>query len=262
MCMRKPIRFSIGLVLSCFFFLAAGRCWAQNQPPVVDENETHGRKLLDDAIAALGGDAYLSVKDITLVGRFYQIYHGTASGASVFTDYLKYPDMERQELGKKKENIVIYNGDKAWDVDFRGVHPMLPAHIKEYWRTQKYSLDRILRMDLKTKNYRIYYDETDYVQPTTYDVVTLEDSHRERMSILINPQTHLPEAIRYRFKAADGSGVDRMESWFGNYHPVQGIMTPYHRDRIRNGERISETFVNEVKYNSGLPDSLFTPQKK
>ncbi len=231
----------------------------QSSTPV-DSSETRGQKLLQQAIEALGGQAYLTVKDMTLIGRFYQIFHGSTSGAAPFVDYIRYPDKERQELGKKKESIVIFNGDKGWDVDFRGAHPWVGEQVDEYLRNQKYSLDRILRFDLKTNKYRVYFDGTEYIQALTYDVVTLEDSNRERMSILLDSQTHLPEAVRYRFRAAGSSGVDHMETWVSNYQSIGGVMTPLKRERIRNGEPISQTFVTEVKYNTGLPDSMFRPK--
>jgi outer membrane lipoprotein-sorting protein len=235
-------------------------CAFSQTAPSADDTETRGRKMLKEAIAALGGDAYLSAKDFTLSGRFYQIYHSVTSGAAVFVDYIKYPDKERQEIGKKKESIIIYNGDQGWDIDYRAVRAMTFEQMESYHRDQRYSLDRILRFDLKANKYRIYYDGSDLIEATKYDMVTLEDANRERMSILLNSRTHLPEALRYRLVDPKTGGVDRMESWYGNFQLVEGIMTPFHRERIRNGERISETFVNSMKYNSGLSDSLFTPR--
>jgi len=138
---------------------------------------------------------------------------------------------------------------------------MTAEEIEGYRRTQRYSIDRILRFDLRAKKYRAYYEGTEYAQATKYDVITLEDSNREKMSLLLNASTHLPVALRYRLVDPKTKGVDKMEIWYGNFRSLQGIQTPFHRERIRNGERISETFVNEVHYNSGLQDSLFTAQE-
>lgn len=247
----------LGVIVSLILvFLAAGM-QAQTSAPAADEAESKGRKLLAMAIAALGGEVYLTVNDFTLTGRFYQIYHGATSGAAVFVDYVKYPDKERQEIGKKKESILINNGDRGWDIDYRAVRFQTAEQIENYIRAQKYSLDRLLRFGLKSGKYRIYYDGTEYVQPSTYDVVILEDTNREKWTLLLNTSTHLPEALRYKLVDPKNGGVDKMESWLGNFQRVQGIMTPFHRERIRNGQRIAETFVNDVKYNTGLSDALF-----
>jgi outer membrane lipoprotein-sorting protein len=249
------------LLLSLLVVPWGGRIGGTQSPALqVGEPENQGLKKIDEAIAALGGNAYLSVQDITLSGRGYQIFHGSTSGAGVFVDYIKYPDKERLELGKKKESILIYNGEQGWDIDYRAVRAVVADQMESYHRTQKYLIDRILRFDLKAKKYRAYYEGTEYTEATKYDVITLEDTSREKMSLLLNTSTHLPVALRYRLVDPKTKGVDKMEAWYGNFRSVQGVMTPFHRERIRNGERISETFVNEVKYNSSLPDSLFTAQ--
>lgn len=256
---KNRIRKSRGFILLLVFGLVV--CcsvgWSQAPPSPVDETETRGQQMLSAAIAALGGGKYLSVQDFTVTGRFYQIFHGVTSGAAVFVQYVKYPDKERQEIGKKKESIIINSGDQGWDIDYRAVRALTGEQVENYRRMQKYSLDRILRFDLKAKKYRVYFDGTEFIQGIKYDVVTLEDANRERMSLLLNASSHLPEALRYRLVDPKSKGVDRMENWYGNYQSVQGIMTPFHRERIRNGERISETFINEIKDNPGLSDALF-----
>lgn len=232
--------------------------WSQSPALQGDEAANPGQKMLEEAIAALGGNAYLSVRDITINGRGYQLFRESTSGAAVFVDYIRYPDKERLEIGKKKEIILVYNGDRGWEIDYRAVRAMTAQEMEGYQRTQKCSIDRILRFDLKAKKYRAYYEGTEYAQTTKYDVITLEDSNREKMTLLLDASTHLPVALRYRLVDPKTKGVDKMEIGYGNFRAVQGIQTPFHRERIRNGERISETFVNEVQYNSGLQDSLFT----
>ena len=45
-----------------------------------DTAEQRGRKVVDDAIAALGGDAFLHVQDRTETGRAYSFYNSQMSG--------------------------------------------------------------------------------------------------------------------------------------------------------------------------------------
>ena len=60
-----------------------------------DTAEQRGRKVVDDAIAALGGDAFLHVQDRTEIGRAYSFYDSKMSGASpvakIYTRYLTPP---------------------------------------------------------------------------------------------------------------------------------------------------------------------------
>jgi hypothetical protein len=41
------------------------------------------------------------------------------------------------------------------------------------------------------------------------------------------------------------------------FRPEQGIMTPHVTMRARNGETTTQRFITGVKYNAGLPDSMF-----
>ena len=47
-----------------------------------DTAEQRGRKVVDDAIAALGGDAFLHVQDRMETGRAYSFYNSQMSGTS------------------------------------------------------------------------------------------------------------------------------------------------------------------------------------
>ena len=57
------------------------------------------RALIDQAIEALGGNAYLNITDMTQEGRSYNFHHGEPSGAGgLFWRFYRFPDKERIEL--------------------------------------------------------------------------------------------------------------------------------------------------------------------
>jgi hypothetical protein len=49
---------------------------------------------------------------------------------------------------------------------------------------------------------------------------------------------------------------------FGDYHGVQGIMTPYSVVTVRNGDRTGERFVTKVVYNVPLGAEVFDPNQR
>ena len=51
---------------------------------------------------------------------------------------------------------------------------------------------------------------------------------------------------------------DLEEELYGNYHLVQAIQTPFDSTRLHNGEVTRQRYVNQVRYNTGLADSLFS----
>src|ERR1044072_6678773 len=95
--------------------------------------EVRGKKIIDDAIAALGGDKFLKMEDRIESGRAYSLYLEELSGLSTPTIYPRYITVaegktgedlgirERQALGKNEEyGYTLFREDGAWEVPFRG----------------------------------------------------------------------------------------------------------------------------------------------
>src|SRR5438034_430709 len=106
--------------------LAAGfaQTAPSQKPDEAQANAQQARQILDKCIAALGGELYLNIKDYEQVGRGYGFYHGEAAGIGTpYWRFYRYPDKERVELTKKRDVILIHNGDKGYERTFRGTQP-------------------------------------------------------------------------------------------------------------------------------------------
>src|ERR1035441_8451495 len=78
-------------------------------------------QILNDMIKALGGDAYLNVRDTKTEGRAYAFYHGQPSGQGlVFWRFWEWPDKERVELTKQRDVIELNVGDKGYEITYKG----------------------------------------------------------------------------------------------------------------------------------------------
>lgn len=76
-----------------------------------ETNEQRGKRVVDEALSALGGDHYLAMRDRVEAGRAYSFYNENLTGlalAKIYTRYLAGPDTpgllsvrERQAFGKK-----------------------------------------------------------------------------------------------------------------------------------------------------------------
>jgi len=67
--------------------------------PVAQENAAKARALIDQAILALGGQAWLNIQDTTQQGRTYSFHRNEATSAGVlFWRFVKFPDKERVEV--------------------------------------------------------------------------------------------------------------------------------------------------------------------
>src|SRR5262249_61684476 len=69
-------------------------------------------QTVDQMIDALGGQTFLDVKDIHTTGRFFAFSRGELSGGDLFSDYIKFPDMERTEFGSTKNKAITINRGK------------------------------------------------------------------------------------------------------------------------------------------------------
>src|SRR5580765_765907 len=81
--------------------------------------EARGKKVIDDAIAALGGQKFLTMQDRIEKGRAYSFFHDQISGLSVAKIYTRYiyvaPDrtgidlgvQEREAFGKNEDYYVL-----------------------------------------------------------------------------------------------------------------------------------------------------------
>src|SRR4051812_1300686 len=79
--------------------------------------QTKGSQSIDQMIDALGGPAFLNVMDIHTTGRFFGFTRGDLSSSDIFSDYIKFPDMERTEFGTlNKKSITINSGKEGWKI--------------------------------------------------------------------------------------------------------------------------------------------------
>jgi outer membrane lipoprotein-sorting protein len=252
----------LGILFACAF--SANAVAAQTQNPELllpEQSAAKAKQLLQQAIQALGGNAYLNVRDVTCSGRASQFGHsGELTGYEEFFDYTKLPDKERTEYSSKRNIIEVYNGEKGWILDRGGVQDAPEEAINERRENEKKDLDAILRDRIKEPGMILRYAGPDVVDLKEADWVELVDSEGRTIRIALDRSTHLP--IRKVAVTRDPSTRLRTEEteYYSNYHPIQGLETPFQVASDRNGLKISQVFLKECQYNTGLSDSLFTKE--
>jgi hypothetical protein len=228
--------------------------------PVDEQNVRKAKAVLDQAIQALGGSAYLNIQDISQEGRTYSFYHGRpTSDGTQFWRFSKYPDKDRIELTKQRDVVEIFNGDKGYEITFRGPHPQEEKDVKSYLRRRQYSLPWVLRKWLNESGVALFYENQTVTDGKSVDQVTIMNAKDQAVTLYIAVDTHLP--VKKSFSWRDPTDRERNieEESYDNYRPAQGIMTPYTVTRYYNGDMAGETFLTSVTYNQGLSDSLFDP---
>jgi hypothetical protein len=236
--------------------------------PVDQENARKARAVLDQTIQALGGNAYLNISDMTQEGRNYSFYHGRPNSLGiVFWRFYKFPDRERVELTKKRDVVYVYNGDKGFEITYKGTHAEDPKELADYLRRRHFALDGVLRKWLLEPGVALFYEGQTVAEEKTVDQVTVMNSHNEGVTLYLDSADHLPVKKTYSWRDATDKQRNVEAEVYDNYREIQGIMTPYTVTRFYNGDISGQRFMTAVTYNPGLSDSQFeaqtsVPQKK
>lgn len=230
--------------------------------PTDQANAQKAKQIIDKAIQALGGQAYLNITDMESEGRAYSFHHGEPNSMGiVFWRFRKLPDKERVELTKKRDVIQIYNGDKGYEITYKGIRDLpMKDQLEPYLRRRHYSLDIVLRQWLQQPGVALFYEGQKVAAQKETDQVTIMNNKNEAVTLNIDINTHLP--VKKSFSWRDPSDKERNveEEIFDNYRPVQSIMTPFDTTRVFNGEMAAQTFLTGASYNQGPSDTLFDPQ--
>jgi len=224
-------------------------------------SDQQARDVIAKCIAALGGDAYLNIKDIEQVGRGYGFYNNAPTGIGIpYWRFYQYPDKERYEFTEDRKWVIIHNGDKGYEVTFRGTAPENAKDHDTYERRRHYALDYVLRDWIHQPGVAFFYEGTTIVGPKTVYQVTVMDAQNRGVTLFIDASSFLPIKKSYSWRDPQYKDMNTEEELYDEYRPEQGLPTPHVITRVYNKEIQSQRFISTVKYNTGMSDSLFVPQ--
>jgi len=224
------------------------------------ENSRKARALLDQAIQALGGQAYLSIHDLEQEGRTYSFYHGRpTSNGVLFWRFLEFPDKERIEVTKQRDVAYLYVGDKGYGLTFKGPHAVEKKDLEEYLRHRRFSLDTVLRTWTNDPGIAFFYDGNALAGNLPAQRITLINAKNEAVSLFFDIDTHLPIKKSYTWRDPVDKERNVEEEIFDNYRQVQGMMIAWGFTRYFNGDMQSQRFASSVHINQGLNEAMFDP---
>lgn len=231
---------------------------ASPAPNAVADPGTHkARQLLDQMVAALGGQAWLNYKTTEQQGRSYSFYQGKPTSVGVlYWRFYEYPDKERREYTKQRDIVQIYSGDKGYEKTYKGTAAEEDKLVQEMVRRRKHSLEVVIRDWLRDPQTVLLYLGQSVADQQLVDVVSLLNKNDDELSIGIDINTHLPINKRFTWRDPDKYKVEE-ETIYGNYRTVQGIATPYTVTNKRDGEISGQTFLTHAEYNLTFQPNFF-----
>jgi len=241
------------------------------------ENARKARAVLDQTIETLGGDWYLTYQNREETGRFYPLYHGRTNSTGIpYHYYIEYPDKDRFEVlrlkdihiipgtidvggvkSKKIDLVLIHNGDKGYEVTYKGTAAQDKLELENYLRRRRHSLEWVFRKWIRDPKVAWFYEGQSVVDGKECEGVTLLNSQDDSVSVYLDMNTHYPVKISYSWRDPKDRQKNTEDEVYDNYKLVQGIWTPHSITRYFNGETSQQRFINTASYNLKLADSMF-----
>ncbi len=232
---------------------------AQNENAPASKIDPKAKELLDRALRALGGPAFLSFKTMTSTGRIYAIEEGATAGLAPFESAVEYPDKRRFSYGKKKPVVLINNGDQAWEIDKYGLTQQVPEQVRRWKVSNHYSLENLMRLRIHEPGVLIQAGGVDFVDNVPTQVIDIVEPRGQEVKLHLNRQNDMPVRLDYRVQDPQTQEWDDYADVYADYQKFQEIQTPMHITRFRNGDRYSETFRHTVRYDEKYPPEYFQP---
>jgi hypothetical protein len=250
---------------------------AQDMLP--EQSAAKAKQLLQQVIAALGGQAYLSVRDSQCDGRTAQFgTAGTLMGFTLFRDLWLLPDKNRVEYYSKGEHtiagflmgaddllithggamITIYSSEGGWTLDKSGVSDEPEDVIKNYNDQLKSGLNDMLRKRMKEPGVDVQYGGTDLIDLKEAEWIVFTDSDHREMRLGVDRFTHLPLRWIVTTRNPETRVYSSLTTSYTQYMALDGVRTPLSIEMSRDDRKLTQTFLTDCKYNSDLVPELFT----
>lgn len=224
--------------------------------PATDDgarNALHARAVLDAMVKALGGPAWLEMKNRMRHGHIAAFYQDKPDlGTTEYWEYHQWPGYDRIELTKHRDVLQIYLDRTGWEVTFRGKKALPKDITEDFLRRRDHSIETAVKLWLPDSKTILVYDGKQMAGSHLCDQVTLISEANESITILADETTHLPlkRIFQWRDPVYKDKNTDAEE--YDNYHLLDGLPTPLRITRYKNGEMFRQYYIDRVEFNRAL----------
>jgi hypothetical protein len=227
-----------------------------------------GKRVVEEALAAMGGDKFLAVEDRLETGRAYSFYRDRLTGLSIariYTRYLQTPaasgvaQRERQTFGKDEDYYLLFTDTGGYQVTFRGARPLPTERSARWVETTRRNIFYIFRQRLKEPGMIFESRGSDVWQNTPVEIVDITDADNNVVTVYFQQSTKLPlRQISVRRNPQTKEKTEEV-AVYSKYRDVGGgVQWPFNILVERNGEKAFEMYSDSVAVNQNLSDNLFT----
>ena len=232
---------------------------AQSGDDAAAKNAQQARAALDRMVQALGGQAWLDMKNQEREGFIAAFFHGNPdAGTTLYYEFHQWPDHDRVDVTKHRDVVEFYLGNEGWEVTYRGKKPMDKELLDDFIRRSDHSIETAIKVWLKDPNTILVYEGQHLVERKLGEQVTLISADNESITILMDTQSHLPleRIFQWRDPLYKDKNTDSEE--YDDYHTMDGFPTPFSITRFKNGEMWRQYYIKKVTFNQELPGDFWS----
>jgi len=232
---------------------------AQSGDDAAAKNAQQARAALDRMVQALGGQAWLDMKNQEREGFIAAFFHGNPdAGTTLYYEFHQWPDHDRVDVTKHRDVVEFYLGNEGWEVTYRGKKPMDKELLDDFIRRRDHSIETAIKVWLKDPNTILVYEGQHLVERKLGEQVTLISADNESITILMDTQSHLPleRIFQWRDPLYKDKNTDSEE--YDDYHTMDGFPTPFSITRFKNGEMWRQYYIKKVTFNQELPGDFWS----
>ena len=236
--------------------------------------EQRGRALLAQMVEALGGDAWLHRKDMTVRGRTAAFFHGAPNGSVVeYSGNRQFPTEGRPEAerigfitdksmffpGKKVDIVQVWVNGNGYEVTYKGRIALPKEQVEDYFRRRNHSIESVISDWIKQPGVMVIAEGSSMVERRPADKVSVLSANNDAVTIELDAATHLPLRRTFEWRNLEFKDHDEDAEQYDDYHVIQGLPTALTLTRYHNGDMTSQRFLSKVEYNTNLSPDLFNP---
>jgi hypothetical protein len=225
------------------------------RPQTTDEakNAQQARAALDAMVQALGGQAWLTMKNQVRQGHLAAFFQGKPSGGTTeFWEFHAWPDQDRIEYTKHRDVLQFYLGREGWEVTYRGKKALPQEQVDDYLRRRDHSIETAIKSWLHDPKTILIYEGQRLAERHLAEQVTLISAQNEAITILMDVQTHLPLRRTFQWRDPEYKDKNLDAEEYDDYHTVNGLPTPFTITRFKNDDMTRQYFVDHVSFNQQL----------
>jgi hypothetical protein len=223
------------------------------------KNAKQARAVLDAMVQALGGQAWLNMKNVERDGQVAAFFHGHPDlGTTMYFEFHQGPDHDRIEFTKHRDVVQFYVGRTGEEVTYKGKAPLPQDQVDDYMRRRDHSIELVVKSWMNDPKTILLYEGQRLAERHLADQVTLISPSNDSVTIQTDTQTHLP--LRRTFEWRDPLYKDKNTDVeeYDDYHTMDGFPTPFTISRYKNDDEIRQYYILHVKYNQDLPADFWS----